>query len=318
MPVTGVERMPKEWLEQIYGRLMRFEDVWTPDDLDLPYTREGLERFEAWLLEQWPTQDSFVSGNDADFVECASAYIGEVYLRAYGGGWYIDPNPNSMFYGPPAVCLDTEDRTPIQPYYSMTSLLKRRTGRELVKVYDAQGRRIEARRATEPPGWRPLREPIPDVTTPDDVGAPPTAERLEWELGIPDRLAALNKRVGPEAAAQLDLSPESFDVLAPLVVADFATEADLDTAAADQDPRFAEHLTYIGETMLRAGGGHWVVWPASAVSADNVLGGQPHVTRYSPANEWVFEWPQLAMTGLVRGRPGDLRRRFDLFLRDRA
>lgn len=290
--------MSDEWLEQVYWRLMRFHDVWLPD-MELPYTRDGLERFEAYLLKTWPDMETFVAGNDSDFVECASAYMGEVFMRVYGGGWYIDRRPKSVFYGPPAFCLDTEDRTPIQPYFKMTSLLKRRTGRELIKIYDWQQESIDERRAEMGPTWRPSRDPIPGVTTEDDTGDAPSAEQLEWELGIEDRLSALRARVSPEVARQLDLSTESLPTLAILVMEEFAHEAEL-RAGEDGEP-YRQFVTYVGEVLLRDQGGHWV-WRSGERSATNYTIGRPIVMRQAGPGDAVVESPYLALFGVVNDR----------------
>lgn len=303
--MIGLESMPPDWLEDVYWRLTRFEDVWTPKDQRFTYNRDGVGRFEAWLLDQWPDQSSFRESADADFVECASAYIGEVYLRAYGGGWYIDKNPKSVFYGPPSVCLDTLDRTPISPYFMMTALLKRRTGRELVELFDNQAEMVAERQAVERPGWRPLRDPIPGVTNEEDTGAPPSEEQMLWVVQISERLASLRQRVGPETAAKLDLSGSSLAALEPVILTDYADEAAVSAASGSE--HYNEYLAYIGEVLLAAAGGHWVLRPGEPTN-DNPFVGRPFVRRKNATSDWVSESPATAISALVRDRTPTLTR----------
>lgn len=164
----------QEWLEAMHPRLSRFEDFLLPQNIihedgtqepfRRDYSRESLEQLEQFVLDRWPTQDAFIEESDTDFIDGAVRYIGETLLRPYGGGWHINDDPKFDNDGRPYLRLDTLDRTPITPFFLLTALLKRRTGRELTRVFDAQGRHIEERKAEEGPDWRPRRDPVPGIT----------------------------------------------------------------------------------------------------------------------------------------------------------
>lgn len=169
-----------EWLEAMHPRLSRFEDFLLPrnviheDGTEEPfrrdYSRESLEQLERLILDRWPNQSAFLEESDTDFIDGAVRYIGESLLRSYGGGWHLNDDPTFDDHGRPYVRLDTLDRTPITPFFLMTALLKRRTGRVLTRVFDGQGMNVEERRLHEGPDWQPRRDPAPG--DPEDPTAP--------------------------------------------------------------------------------------------------------------------------------------------------
>jgi hypothetical protein len=164
-----------DWLEAMHPRLSRFEDFLLPanviheDGTEEPflrdYSRKSLEQLEQFILDRWPTQAAFLEESDTDFIDGATRYIGETLLRAYGGGWHLNDVPTFDSSGRPFVLLDTLDKTPITPFFLLTALLKRRTGRELTRVYDGQALNIAERREQEGPDWQPRRDPVPGITS---------------------------------------------------------------------------------------------------------------------------------------------------------
>jgi hypothetical protein len=251
----------QEWLELMHPRMARFEDVTMPRAWPRGHSRESLVALERYMLDRWPDKDSFAQEQDTDFMDGATRYVGESYLRLGGGGWFVDHSPTHPFSGRPLVRLDTVDRTPISPLNLMTTLLARRTGQVLAQVWDAQSKRIAARRAAEPAGWQPHRDPVPGIVTGPRPGSP---ELDAWVAGVDARIEEL--RSGAPGADRLDLSPESLPVLEELVLADGGTGTKPGAVA------------YLGEVARRAAGGDWVLLPGPA-DRSNPFVGRPFVER---------------------------------------
>jgi hypothetical protein len=143
------------------------------------FSRESLVGLEAQLLERFPDPERYYQGDgDRDVIDGAVRYVGETYLRAFGGGWKFSDDPSFVGAGRPYVLLGTPDATPISPFNLMGAALHRRTGRVLAKVYDGQARAIAERQAVDP-GFTVQREAVPGVHVPAadeqarrDAGAP--------------------------------------------------------------------------------------------------------------------------------------------------
>lgn len=124
----------------------------------------------------WPDHQSFVDAADRDFTDGAVRYIGETYLRVAGGGWSVDHDPSFIYSGRPVVRFDRENRTPVSPFHLLSTVLHRRSGNVLTSIWDGQSRQVAERRATEAPGWRPRRDPVPGLVA--VVQPPPPTEAL--------------------------------------------------------------------------------------------------------------------------------------------
>ena len=171
MTAATDDELFRDWLEAMHPRLSRFEDFLLPQEVvhedgtrepfPRDYSRESLAQLEQFVLDRWPTRAAFLDESDTDFIDGAMRYIGETLIRAFGGGWHLNDVEGFDPSGRPFVLLDTLDRTPITPYFLLTALLKRRTGQELVKVYDGQVLNLQERREQEGPDWRPSRDPGP-------------------------------------------------------------------------------------------------------------------------------------------------------------
>ncbi|HEX8508247.1 MAG TPA: hypothetical protein VF635_01935 [Propionibacteriaceae bacterium] len=263
-----------EWLEDMHPQLMGFVDFALPKNVAKDFSRQSLADLEQYLLYRWPDQATFLAHPDPDFTDGAVRYIGETLLRACGGGWHFSDKPGFLLAGRPYLRLDTLDATPISPYHLMTALLKRRTGVELTKVFDAQVRRIGERREQEGPGWAPRRQPVPGITSGTDAEEAAEQARDEWVSELPDRLARVRARAGAEAA-RLDLSAGSLAVLEGLALADFATPDQLDVV--ERRETTATYVAYLGETLRREAGGQWVLRPGEL--GRNLYIGRPFLAR---------------------------------------
>lgn len=264
------DQLFQEWLAAMHPRLARFEDVIMPPGWPGGFTRESLAALEQHVLDRWPDVAAFAQEQDTDFMDGATRYIGETYLRLGGGGWFVDHSPTHPFSGRPLVRLDTADRTPISPLNLTTALLARRTGQVLTTVWDAQSKRIAERRAAEPAGWQPRREPVPGILTEARPGSP---ELDAWVASVDERIEALRSRAGTSGADRLDLEPASLGVLEDLVLAD---------GGAGTKP---EAVAYLGEVARRAAGGDWVLLPGDPAH-ENPFVGRPFVERLDSDGDW--------------------------------
>lgn len=78
----------------------------------------------------------FEQEQDIDFIDGATRYIGETYLRIGGGTWFLSHDPGFVFLGRLYILLDVQAPVPLSPLNLMTVLLTRRTGRVLARVWD--------------------------------------------------------------------------------------------------------------------------------------------------------------------------------------
>ena len=149
------------WLDEMSPKLVEFDSVVKPAGPERGLSRDSLVALERLILDRWSDMDSYLEERDQKFTDGAVRHIGETLLRACGGGWHIDYDPDFIFPGRPFVRLDTDDRTPISPSNLITAMLARRTGEVLSKIYDAQLRRVDLRRNGQGPSWNPQRDYVP-------------------------------------------------------------------------------------------------------------------------------------------------------------
>lgn len=258
----------QEWLDLMHPRLARFEDITMPREWPRGWTRESLAALEQHILDRWPDRDAFMQEQDTDFMDGATRYIGECYLRLAGGGWHVDHDPRFVFSGRPHVVLDVLDALPISPLHLMTSALHRRHGGVLAQVWDGQAENLAERRAVEPAGWQPRRDPVPGIVTGPRPGSP---ELDAWVASVDARIEEL--RAGASGADRLDLSPESLTFLEELVLAD---------GGAGTKPGA---VAYLGEVARRTAGGDWVLQPGPS-DHSNPFVGRPFVERVDADGDW--------------------------------
>jgi hypothetical protein len=151
----------------------------------------------------------------------------------------------------------------------MTSLLARRTGQVLTRVWDGQAANVEERRAAEGEGWQPERVPVPGIRT----GRRPGSRELDaWTGRVAGRVAWLRARPG---GAVLDGSVASLPDLEVLVRADAAAG---NLGPSGDAELLAAFEAYLGEVALGAAGGEWVLMPG-APNGVNPFVGRPFVER---------------------------------------
>lgn len=259
------------WLEAMHPRLARFEDFITPREWSGGYTRESLVSLERYILDRWPDKKAFIDENDTDFIDGSTRYIGETFLRLAGGGWSIDHDPAFIYTGRPVVRFDTGSPMPVSPVHLMTTILARRTGNVLTRIWDGQAAAVERRREAEGPGWEPVREPVPGLVA-DRLGSP---ELDAWVQRVPALVDVVRSRAGVKRSPSLDLSPRSLEVLAQVALED-ADAGHL--ARGTQGAVRAAYVAYLGTVLIGAAGGAWVLMPGPD-DHQNPFVGRPFVER---------------------------------------
>lgn len=292
-----------QWLEDMQPRLYRFVDFRRPDSVPGDFSRKSLEALEAYLLERYPEQELYLNDPDVDFVDGAVRYVGETYLRAFGGGWRHSDDPQVAVRYTPYLILDTPGAVAIAPYYLMSALLHRRTGQVLVKVYNAQQRRIAEHQAADP-SFAPKRESVPGVFLSEadeeqlqdrarpslDAWLPEMDARIDqWRAGLP-----------PGTAARLDGTLDSLPALEEVLLDRLAAP---DEAEADTHAEFVDGAArYIGSVFLREGGGDWCYVPGDPSS---VFMGRPFLERRDKAGDLQYVSPHRVIRSTVKKRtPG--------------
>lgn len=104
-----------DWLQAMHPRLSGFVDFRLPSNIVKDFSREGLRQFEDFLLSTW--SDAAVFGRDADedFKDGAVRYVGEGFLREFGGGWDFTENPRALFTGVPVIRVSAAAAVPHLP-----------------------------------------------------------------------------------------------------------------------------------------------------------------------------------------------------------
>ncbi|MBF0722590.1 hypothetical protein [Sanguibacter inulinus] len=274
---TEQDELFQAWLEEMHPRLARFEDLTMPAGWPGGYSRESLVALEQHILDRWPDKKSFLDENDTDFIEGATRYIGETYLRLAGGGWSINHDPEFIYTGRPVVRFDTESPMPVSPVHLMTTILARRTGNVLSRIWDGQTAAVERRREAEGPGWQPRRDPVPGVVA---AQGPSSSELDAWIQRVPQLVDSLRSRAGARAA-RLDLTLASLEPLGELAL------EDVDGGRLSRETYGdvkASYVAYLGAVALRAAGGAWVLVPGERDDS-NPFVGRPYVERFDESGD---------------------------------
>lgn len=238
------------WIETMHPRLARLQDFELPRGFPFNYSRASLERLEAIVLERFDASDEVTA--DDGFVEAAMGYVGEALLRAGGGSWVWDDDPNSISYDLPLARPDDElDCPAASPLHLLIEAVRRSTGRELARAHLAMEQAVDGRKATDA-SWSPTKELTPGVddildVTPPEVLVDWLAEREDafpqWVSGYSDHREIW------------DFSPESLDSLETLARAVVKPNDDF------FDPKYRDFTEgaawYLGEVMRRVKGGQW-------------------------------------------------------------
>jgi hypothetical protein len=256
-----------DWVDGVHSRIIGLE----LGGQRINFSRESLADLAVGAFEDEVDDESGAQ---------VAAYLGETLMRIGGGRWIeIDNRPAVL--ADPALDL---------PAVVPATLIPARTEHEFTDLYDRWAEAAAARRKIEP-GWIPVKEPTPGLGDPEPEI--PSATLDAWlaqrEVGFP----AWADHWAPKG--NWDFSVGSLGLLADLLTRQVGDPKALD------DPRHRDLADgaawYLGETVRRAGGGHWA-W------RDEV---GPYVANVGSSNR-----PLILMADLRNGMrmPGFLARRY--------
>ncbi|CAM4436363.1 hypothetical protein NONI108955_28075 [Nocardia ninae] len=94
-----------EWLkpENMNAQLDAFLNETAPDMPDNPWTVEGLDHVERFVLERFSTVDEAMLSENHRVADQLTRFIGEVFRRNFEGRWFNVPSMNGgryMSFGP--------------------------------------------------------------------------------------------------------------------------------------------------------------------------------------------------------------------------
>ena len=149
-------------------------------------------------------------------------------------------------------------------------------------------------------------------------GVDPGSRLGEWLASMQEGIEAW--RQGPGAPAQRwDGSVASLGLLGPWVLERFGTDdPDRLHEGVPADEAFLGACRYLGETLRRHGGGHWVYTEDPADEYDPYAG-RPYIARYDPENGELDGEVSVTVTlgGVVRKQdPARLTRAVERYLRN--
>lgn len=96
-----------KWMEWVDSELMEsqirklFEET-IPDMPSSPWSAEGLDRVEQYVLNTFPDVDSVKHPEYGDVVDRITRFIGETFRRNFEGAWYNVPGASWLYpdFGP--------------------------------------------------------------------------------------------------------------------------------------------------------------------------------------------------------------------------
>jgi hypothetical protein len=295
-----------EWLAAMDPKLTGFEDLYLPDGFPFDYSRESLDDLEKIILGTLANDEDVYDPAHVEFVDRCVRYIGEALIKNFGGEWRYDTDPNVIGAGIPSVVNDDGTEVPVVPLHAITSLTSRRTGAELVHIYDGTERYYRDYQAKKPAEER--RRP--------DQEAGPKLNDLErkflnqWQSTMEGVLSSWNARF-IDGSFPLNFTRESLSGLEQVLLSRFHEHNQL------EDPDNLDFtdgaVRYFGETLVRNGIAHWDYHDSGDQPADdNPYYRTPYIQTNVPG-EGYSSVPLLALMRAVRDRTGDfLQKVYDL------
>ena len=308
MSRLGVDAQFEHWLDDMRPEIAAFEEDLAPAGWEGGFTRDSLVALERYILDRWPDKESYLEERDQKFIDRAVRYIGESLLRACGGGWNIDHDPDFIFAGRPFVRLDTDDRTPISPSNLITAMLARRTGQVLSRVYDAQLGRVDVRRRAQAPGWSPQRDYVPGMMR---VDRPDSSELAGWLGCLEARIAKVRERAARRGYGDIEFGEDAVSHVEAMVLDDLKSGR---MSIAERGELLDEYTSFFGEVARHAAGGSWVVRPGP-VTERNPYIGNPFVERTDEDGDPVSYLPFGSIYGLAKEMaPGVVARHISIYV----
>jgi hypothetical protein len=95
----------------------------------------SLDALEAWLLLRYGIIAEAKKPSEAQFIDGAARYVGEIFRVRTGSKWMLENgDPNFVFFGVPILHGGAFARMPACPMTMVTASLDRRTGRYLSTI----------------------------------------------------------------------------------------------------------------------------------------------------------------------------------------
>ncbi|WP_079145778.1 hypothetical protein [Streptomyces lydicus] len=260
VPETPPENSPPQLLQQWIGdvpyQLLLLEKVLLPEAFLFDYSARSLDALEACLLEGCEEGAGRPGEEQAEWVEGATAYLGEVLLGIAGGGWGWNTRPVDGLPGQPVVSPDPElALSPVAPRLLIAHALRVRTGTAFAEEV-ARLRQAVAARQCEVPGWKPAKEHTPHVDP--EAPLPEDPVLTAW---LAEREEALSPWAEDafEGAWRWNFHPDTLDWLEVVVRRRFGTVEEFD--AARDEPFVQGACWYLGEVVRRNKGAVWQYVP---------------------------------------------------------
>ncbi len=269
-PASETDTALREWLTSMPLRLERLR--YLLPRLTLHFSRESVADVERVVLGNFGDLRDVHDLANRERVELLVRYLGETYRRLAGGTWQLSDGKAApqRFVLQPDVPAE-----PIDLLQLIVVALDRKSGKVFEQEYDRL-REAAAVRAREDPGWTPRRIRIPGLDLPE---TPETPELKEWLLSMEPALRDWRKQF--EAWGPWDSSPESLVRLQGLLLAEL--KLDEDRVVGDQF-LLDGAVRYLGETLIRQAGGHWV-YKGTSPDPVRYFRGRPYVLRENEVGE---------------------------------
>ncbi|MFJ9411701.1 hypothetical protein [Streptomyces sp. NPDC101393] len=253
-PETSPQALLQQWIGDLPFQLLLLEKVLLPGEFLFDHSPRSLDALEGCLLEhhdslQGPEQQ-------AEFMECAAAYLGEVLLGVAGGGWGWNTRPFGALPGQPVVCPDPElGLSPVAPMLLASYALRVRSRSAFADEVERLRQAVTARQHAVA-GWEPVKEHTPHVDP-----TPPLPEDPVLTAWLAERSEALAAWAEDafDGAWRWSFHPDTLQWLEASVKRRFATREEFD--AAQDEPFVQGACWYMGEVIRRTKGAVWQYLP---------------------------------------------------------
>lgn len=281
----------RAWLEDMDAKLAGFEMFGLPEQFrSRPYTRESLSELQDVIRDRLVDVEHVTDGSDTAFVDGVVRYVGETLIRHAGGRWHLTTDADAPHRGRPVLVLDHADSTESDPVDVLG--LVRQTVLDphrdwLVGAFDLHVAAGAAGAAARP----------------EDAVA--YGSRLEGWLESMD--AAIEAwRTGPGAPAERwDGSVASLGLLGSWALERFTPGTDPRELVGTDRESLDGASRYLGEALVRHGGGRWYFDEGEASRTDPFVG-RAWIARPDPeTRDLIAVVPELTLAAAVKKNKPD-------------